>query len=854
MARKTEGLSGGLITGEDPAFLRPGQLSDIRNLVYRNGGRGLERATGRQTFGSASAAATGVPGLRDFHFDNGDHYLVAQVGGLYRIAPVGVTGTFADLASIASGTSLEVVQFRNRFFLLNGASAEASAIGSNLVVYLSATATGTAPSTRNHGLLPVIAAPNATTAAGAFSQPVTGYYEYWTTEVQRVTQDGAQAEIESAFSSDNGVTTVTVSATSVVPTIQRPTLRNEAATVWRIYRSAAKTKFSDKAFPIGFMIAEFGTGVSAHADTTAVASASSFPATFASGSEPFAQFASASSMASDNGAYASGTVAPPGANFQKSQAMYNFSFGGFVGAVKGITVEVQGYVQSGAIPMPVEVTVGRRRPDGNFWQYIPGGQNGPIRDVAGTKSGLIVSTNSAAPTTFTLGSSEDRWFPTDAGSLSDIDFDTQLMVRLRISNPTTGTSVGIDYVKVTVFYGASIDSTVVYPTVVYTFGDINAQVSKNFPAPSSNTGDEYEDCLVLNDVSNPGLIRYSFPGTPEYFPPTYFLDFETKENDRVRLIRVVNNRLVVGLDTSLWRVNYLTSERDSSFDRGKATNVISRSIGIPGPMLATTFTIDGQTEQLAFVSHKGIHTTDGFNFISRMKNQDWRRFISLTATSTPIALLNDPENRCLRFYFRNDSSDYGNETFLCLHLSYDPADIDQEGNFKVSGPVHMRNYSAVGSGYASLDSAWAVPLGNGDTGIYLGYGGTSAAAGAGKVYYETGTAIPANDPEGQWTSRRIYGAGISAEWMLDDLYGYCGDYSGAPLLIYTFLGTKTNDAGETNRGTKQITLGGQKLHKVTPKIQSEGLRIKMQTSGAGTFRQEMIVLGSTDFGIEDSGR
>ena len=44
-------------------------------------------------------------------------------------------------------------------------------------------------------------------------------------------------------------------------------------------------------------------------------------------------------------------------------------------------------------------------------------------------------------------------------------------------------------------------------------------------------------------------------------------------------------------------MNYLPSERDASFDRGKATEMISRSYGILGPMLATTFTIDGQTMQ-----------------------------------------------------------------------------------------------------------------------------------------------------------------------------------------------------------------------------------------------------------------
>jgi hypothetical protein len=846
MPRKTEPLTGGLVTDRDPALLKPGQLSDIRNMVYKNGAVGLERAVGRAVFGTVSATATGVVGLRDMHFDNGDHYLVAMAGDKYRIAPMGDTGTFADLATIVAGTSLEVVQYRNRFFLMNGASADASAIGTNLVTYLSATAATTPPSTRGHGLLPVVAAPNVTTANGAFSQIATGYYEYWTTEVLRYAQDGATAVLEGAFSSDSGVTTVFVSATSVQPSIQMPSKRNPSATHWRIYRSPVKTLFADKKFPAGFMIADLSSGVSAHADTTAVASASSLPASVNTSGFYFS-FASASSVFSDNGVYASGTV-PAGGTVQQ-QGVYGFSLGSVSGSVKGIVVEVQAYISAGSSPCPITVAVARRRSDG---AAILPGTNTPFFGLLAAKSALCTSTNSASPHTFFLGASADNWMQNAFGSPNfvDTDFDANFMIVLECSKPST--SIGVDYVKVYVYYAGSVESTVVYPTVVYTFGDIVSQVSKNFPPPSSNTGDLYQDSLVVNDMSNAAIIRYSFPGEPESFPPTYFLDFETRENDQVRHIRVVNNRLVVGLDTSLWRVNYLPSERDASFDRGKATEMISRSFGIVNPMCACTFTIDGQTEQLAFVSYKGIHTTDGYNFITRTKNQTWRNFISLTSTSTPIALLNDPENRTLRFFYRNDS--LGNETFMCLHLSYDAADIDSEGSFKVSGPVHSRNYSAAGGGYASVESAWAVPRSNGNTGIYIGYGGTSAAAGGGKVYFETGTAIPSNDDTAQWTSRRMYEAGLSGEWMLDDLYGYCGSYSGSPLLTYTFKGTKTNDTGETTRGAKTITLAGQPLHHVIPKVQCEGLRINMVASGAGTLMQEMIVLGSTTYGREDSGR
>jgi hypothetical protein len=859
MGRLTEPLTGGLVTDRDPALLKPGQLQGMRNLVYRNGAAALCHARGRSQFGVVSAATTAVAGLRDIHFDNGDFYLVAMAGTKYRYAAVGATGTFADLATIASGTSLEVVHYRNRFFLMNGASADSSAIGTNVVAYLSATSAGSAIQTRSHGLLPVEAAPNVVTAAGAFSQTVTGYYEYWTTEVAKITQDGAILTLESAYSSDNGVTTVQITATGQQPLISLPTVRNTSTTHWRVYRSPKKDVGTDKKFPVGFMIAELATGASSHADTTAVASASSFPATFNSTGYYFG-WASASSMISDNGVYASGTVGSTITNVQ--QSAYNFSLGGFTGVVKGIKVEVEGYVSSGSAPCPVTVTIGKRNANngGRLFQTNVArfGQRPYLVDVAASKSGQFTSTNSAAPTLLSLGGSDDRWFPTNDTGLIDTDFDATFMVVLTVAKANT--TVGVDFVRVTVYYGASVDSTVQFPTVVYTFGDITAQVAKNFPPPSSNTGDLFQDQLVVNDILNPSIIRYSSPGDPEYFPPTYYMDFETRENDQVKAIRVVNNRLMVGLNTSIHRVNYLPSERDSSFDRGKASEVISRFYGIVNAMCCTTITIDGEAELLAFISNKGLHTTDGFNFITRSKNQDWRLYQSLTATSTPIALLNDPENRELLFYFRCDAQLYGNETYQCLHASYAREDIDRDGNFKFSGPVHHRNFTS--GNFASLESAWAVARTDGSTAIYTGYGGSGAsatAAGAGAVYFETGFNIPSQSQQMRYRTRRIYAAGISAEWTLDDLYGYCGNPTDGStndaLLSYLFIGTKTNDTGLVNLGsTKSITLQGQRLHKVSPKLVTEGLEVSANiTMTAHDFQQEFIVLGSRNLGPEQAG-
>src|SRR3990172_3459866 len=99
MARHEEPLSGGLVTDRDPAFLEPGQLSGLQNAIYLPGSQALQRARGRSAFGTVSADAVDVDGLRDIQFDNGNHYLVAHATASYVTAAAGDTGTFGVLAT-----------------------------------------------------------------------------------------------------------------------------------------------------------------------------------------------------------------------------------------------------------------------------------------------------------------------------------------------------------------------------------------------------------------------------------------------------------------------------------------------------------------------------------------------------------------------------------------------------------------------------------------------------------------------------------------------------------------------------------------------------------------------------------
>jgi hypothetical protein len=855
----------------DPAFLVPGQLVSAQNATYYPGSPAIQRAAGRTAFGTVSATAVDVVGLRNTLFDNAVHLLIAHASASYLTANVGDTGTFGILSgagnlglatSIGVGTQLESAHYRNRFYLFNGTTVATAITGianSNVVTYLTATSVGT-PVFRSHGLLPVPEKPVVSVTATAFSQSVSGYYEYWTTEVALFTQDGTEMRVEGTFAGVDPAT-ILISTTGTQATlIQKPSFVNQATTHWRVYRSPKKDREKDKKFPTGFLISgDINASATSMIDSTNVTDTGfKFPTKFngvSLDSSPwFNQFTNASAMGETVTTNTTGTISGV-LNNTIGQGAYGFNFGGFVGPVQGIEVAVaSASVNTGNAEMAVMVV---RKRDPVSGGLVPLGLSpfaqqflGQIAEKANTARKVV--TISSTVGNYTLGGPTDRWFATDNPvPLRDTDFDANGFMVVVFVSCNAARTFTMNAVSVKVYYGGSFESTVAFPTVVYTFGDVAAQVGKNGPPPSASTGDVYEDCLVLNDVTQPSNLKWSYPGDPEAFPSTYYLDFETPQNDRITLVKVVNDRLVVGLSTSVFRVNYLPSERDASFDRGKAKQVISSKFGVVNPMCACIFTLGGGAEQLAFISQKGLHTTDAFSFETRTSQLEWRNIQPLSGTVTPIALIDDPENLRLRFICQNSNN--ANETYLEWHFSYDRGDIDSDNNFKAIGPIHLRNFDVGTSQRADPKSAWSVPRTNGNTSIYYGYGGTGTAAGAGKVYIESGTTIPAEDTSMRWTTRRLYLAGMGQEWKLTEMYGYCGSYSGSPTASYTLTTTKTNDTGPATKGTKTLTLSGSKLHKVVFNQMQEGLTIGAIVT-ASAYAQERFILDGEEFGDEDSGR
>jgi hypothetical protein len=220
-------------------------------------------------------------------------------------------------------------------------------------------------------------------------------------------------------------------------------------------------------------------------------------------------------------------------------------------------------------------------------------------------------------------------------------------------------------------------------------------IERDTPPPLWNTGDIFEDSLVVNDTTEPSLVRYSFPGKPHSFPSLYFIGFNTKQQDVVTCIKSLDAVCVVGLRTQLWRLNYLPNETDSEFSRGRCRELISANHGIIGADAACIFTPVEGASRIAYVSHDGLYMTDGIRTQLLTMDLDWDALVS--KTDLPNCLLVNAQHLwCLFFYYTSAGGSAPNDRLLTL--SYHPQHLKESGYLKIAGPTAV---AARAADYAS---------------------------------------------------------------------------------------------------------------------------------------------------------
>jgi hypothetical protein len=679
-----EPLNGGLVTSRDPSMLNSGELELCNNTIYRPNDDAIWKAPGRNAYNTA-ALATPVKGLRVLTFDTlTNPWIIAYYGSTLAYSEMLTEAqNFTTIATtFGSGATLDSVFYNNKHYLLKGVGADDGTAleGPNHAALASASG----PYYRRHGLAPVVSMPPVVVNTGTgYGWPVTksfpaGWYFFLITEVHDV---GGADELESAFEGTPSPAKITLATQGVLVTFPT-TLVNDGTdsqgtpliNAWRVYMSTALGTQPD--LSVDAVQPPFPSldSYSMVAEVTYVAGAQT-TIIGQGGTQVGPRFPGAEVDVTSTWTIKSNDRLDDSLNAGTSTigakyAAYTFGFTTVTGAVAGISVEVKwrcvaiGNVIAAQHSLNVALT------------KTAAGANTPI-------GGTTRSTGTQGTTSYridTFGGPQDTWGTTWA--LGDINGAAAFGVLVTSVTGGTYTTL-VDYVKVTVYSGV-IRFGQPYPVVSINVGDEIIVESANSEPPVASTGDVFESQMMVNDLTNRAIMRYSIPDKVEYFPKDYYLQFSSKEQDVVTCVRRLGNKAIVGLKHQLYRVNYLPRQLDAEFDRGRSVEAISETHGIIGAQAAALFSPPDKPQMLAYVSSQGIHATDGYQTTTLSEDLDWQNTVAQAFLDTCL-LINYPKLYSLVLYY----TPFGAVSDLkkkALWFNYHPSHVKSNGKLLVSGP------------------------------------------------------------------------------------------------------------------------------------------------------------------------
>jgi hypothetical protein len=758
-----EPLDQGLVTSRHPTSLRPGELLRADNSVYKPNDPFLYRVPGRTIYGTVVAASK-VKGLRFLQFDGVDeglaaNFLIGYVGTTYHSSVFsGRTGTFTSVdTAVGDGTTLDAVHYNNRHYLLNG-----NTTGVANRVWNSALAV---PTSRRHGLAPVTDAPTVTTLAGSWPLDDlffgTGRYYFFYTEVLN---PGGADELESAYdeSKTPGFVDLQKDASgNIAFDIQVCTSTNRfntGVTTFRVYmvKTSLFATWDASLLATARQVAE-GTFTNATSVDCVRLSAQSVT---------YGPSIALAGGAQDRG----GTLTPSGtvdsirtnnsvvwtlagnAGQNRTFDLYNHNFVIPVGAtIVGIEVgykikslgvgsmvvnaKLSSDLTAGSPVFSVSKTVNFSADD---WQFVKFG--GPT-DLWGL-----------------------AWSPAQINQATAPGFGVRT---LATSAGFSGKALFIDVIQITIYTQTSVTVGKNYPVVSVQVGNVTTVVSANTPPPVASTGDIFDGQMVLNDVTDHSMIRYSLPDQPDYWPSIYFINFETKEQDYVVDIRRLADILFVGLRHQVYRVNYLPRATDAEFDHGRAYEVLSESQGVITTQGFVPFNPTDSTPMLGYVSDNGLKATDGAQVLSLSEDIDWYNTVDITKLQQSI-LINYPKQFQLWFYYTPLG---GTTNTKALVVHYHPSHVKEGQKFCITGPIDVTSASAT---VARLTNEWVSLTGHWTDG---------------KVYVEDNgnddkSTVPSNITQVIGT-RDLYAAGIGKHWTMEWMSAFHNKTT--PAMTYTSL-------------------------------------------------------------------
>ena len=884
-----EPLTGGLNNADHPAMLEQGELTLANDAYYKNTSDLLFHAPVFTYVSDIGPTGTFITDMVSATYDNGNNYLVAL--GTYTSGPIGdptvpklyrgtmnlntPSVTWTDVTSscswfTSSGTSLNTLQYGDQYYLLAGGGTANTVMKND-------------GSFRAHGLTPVASPPTLNVVTGVWpltntanGSTVPAWYDYWVTEIVK---DGSGNVIVESDTDPKATASVYIpNATSGVSiNYLDGTSRawsNATATHWRVYRSVKKSYNTDTAFPNGILISvDIPRGTTYFTDGNPVTSNFFQPGAL--------DTSSSANNTGWNGGGAFSNTAGNVINGVAGTAKYkyydgteakltlkNFGFTGLVEPPTGITCRITFTVNSvtklnSTDPDPMYLPL--PTPTNNQFiqmKYFDAqiSVDGGNTWTSSLPKQVSVKPNATGTWVATLGGDNDLWGignPT-AASIADNNLFRFRLV-LKPVNVYIGTNAGfysmvveinIDTIelKVTCAVGVPSSSTPFSATYV-SLGGVSAASGENGKPPVASCGCILADSMILNDVSKPQRVLWSVPGKMDAFPSQYYIDIETPENDVVTAIASYGGRGIVMLNNSIWRLNYVPTEDDVRFQRGPALDLIDPNFGCVGPNAWCEFVDKQGRPEIAYLSSKGLRSTDGFTTRVLCDNFDWTTYLypdSAPANALSNAvLLNNPDNEEIILFAPGlgNGLGLGVPANLVLHLPYSSRHTREDGKLKVTGPVTSSsgasggfassavNAMALFKTYSAKPKLSTIVFGAAIEAV------TTPGSSAGYRYpksklmwyspYELGTSYYTH--QFSWQTRVIYANGFDTEFRIKEVYvgPTLQDNGTLTLSSYNRTGVTTADQARTITGSSIF------FPKTIFDRRAQGIQFKFVSTGSG---------------------
>lgn len=352
--------------------------------------------------------------------------------------------------------------------------------------------------------------------------------------------------------------------------------------------------------------------------------------------------------------------------------------------------------------------------------------------------------------------------------------------------------------------------------------------------PSCSTGDFFGGSLVVNNTADETAIHYSLPGKPEFFPRPYVMRFNTtKRRDKVTCIRSLGQILIVGMDNSIKRVNYLPREVNTDLTDGLAQEDLGVDHGIAGSLAAVKFDFPGMGTVLAYASPAGMFLTNGVWTRPLNLDLDWPNTVKLSALSSCVLRVY-PREKWLELYYCPAGASHNRNTRKLI-FSYAMDKIKEGGFLPCVGPITVS-----GRAVTELNTSGTsyIITGHETSGlIYLEDSGTTQATGY--QVHNASDSLADAPIQPLIRTRKIYAAGIERDSREERIYLLFSSYGStvsatSDTVLNDLTVSSSNAFGSVVVGMRVTGAGIDPGTIVTAKASNSSITISRAANATGT--------------------